>query len=182
MSAEVMKRCQGECGGEYPLIFFRRKTWHAKSTIYHSKCIACLQAANDKKKRPDRWPDKARDTIRRHAEKYDMSLDGFIEKYGWDIPRVAHLMKHASENTCSYCRDLYSEMGHGLADITMDIIDPRKEPYLETNAQPCCRTCNTRKGDRTPEEWAIILRCWRQYDRRMQKEALTRLPLWEAAE
>lgn len=188
VSAEPTKRCH-ECGEEYPLIFFRRDkkqlALHASSAQgYHAVCKACEQDRTDAKKRNNRWPTKASDTTRRHAEKYGMSPDIFSERYGWDVARIAHILKHASENTCCYCREPYHTMGHGPADVTMDIIDPRKEPYLETNVQPCCATCNRRKGDSTPEDWAVQLRCWRKHDRRkrqLMRDPMLRFPLWQAA-
>jgi hypothetical protein len=185
MSADVLKHCN-ECGEEYPLLFFRRnrKCRVSGASATRPKCIACEQDANDQKKRRDRWPDKARSTIIRHAEKYEMTPEQFTDKYGWTVRRIAHVMKHASDNTCVYCEEPYDTMGHGPADVTMDIIDPRKEPYLGTNAQPCCNTCNTRKGNKTPEEWAVILRCWRRHDRRkrlLQDDPMMRFPLWQAA-
>jgi 5-methylcytosine-specific restriction endonuclease McrA len=187
MSDELLKRCE-ECGDEHPLLFFRRAHYSAldasSAQRRHPKCIACEQDANDETKRKDRWTAKARDTIRRHAKKYGISPAVFMDKFGWDVPRVTHILKHASENTCCYCRDPYEAMGHGPADITMDIIDPRKEPYLDTNAQPCCATCNRRKGNRTPEEWSVILRCWRKHDQRKRlllADPMMRYPLWQAA-
>ena len=186
MTAEVLKRCSG-CGLEYPLIFFRRNRRtvpHASGTEErHPKCLRCEQDAVDGRKRGNRWPAKARATIKLHARKWRLSPEAFIEKYGWDIPRIAHILKHASENTCSYCREPYDTMGHGPADVTIDIIDPRREPFIEFNVQPCCATCNRRKGNKTPEEWAVILRCWRQADRQsrlIEKEPMVWSPLWQA--
>lgn len=178
-----------ECGEEYPLIFFRRDRSNTRRTsnasdVHRGRCLACDQDAVDESKQRDRWSIKARDTIRRHAQKYRMTPGVFSDTYGWDVERVAHILRHASVNTCCYCRGPYHTMGHGPADVTLDIIDPRKEPHLETNVQPCCATCNRRKGNRTPEDWAVILRCWRKHDRRkrlLQKDPMMRYPLWQAA-
>ena len=42
-------------------------------------------------------------------------------------------------------------MGHGLADITLDIIDRSQPPYYRTNTKWCCQSCNRKKSARTPE-------------------------------
>ena len=67
---------------------------------------------------------------------------------------MAHDLRHALDNTCAYCWFPYNEMGHGLDDVTVDIIDPKKDPYYHTNVQWCCRTCNSAKSTLPPELWA----------------------------
>jgi hypothetical protein len=52
-------------------------------------------------------------------------------------------------------------MTHGLADVTIDVIDPAKEPFYSTNTRPCCMTCNRAKHDMSPEDWAKRLLGWR---------------------
>jgi hypothetical protein len=47
-------------------------------------------------------------------------------------------------------------------------VDPAKEPYLETNTQPCCGTCNTSKSNSSPELWARKLRFWREWEDNQQ--------------
>lgn len=44
-------------------------------------------------------------------------------------------------------------MGHGLADITLDIQDPYRLPFYCTNTRWCCQDCNRDKGDMTPDEF-----------------------------
>lgn len=60
----MLKRCQGECGEEYPLVFFRRNKHsvsHASDTVsYRPICLACEQEAKDEDKRRDRWRDSAK--------------------------------------------------------------------------------------------------------------------------
>jgi hypothetical protein len=107
---------------------------------------------------------KARSTIKHHAMRYQITAAKMTEAYGWDIERVAHLLRHAYENTCIYCRRPYSSMRNGPSDVTMDIINPREAPYLETNTQPCCQTCNQSKSDSSPEMWARKLRFWREWE------------------
>ncbi len=44
-------------------------------------------------------------------------------------------------------------MGHGLADLTLDIQDPTRPPHYCTNTKWCCQTCNRDKGPMSPEEF-----------------------------
>jgi hypothetical protein len=103
---------------------------------------------------------KARDTIRRHTRRLGVGLTG---RYGWLALRIAELMKRSYEGACAYCMRPYRGMGHGLHDITLDVIDPRAAPYFATNVTFCCRTCNLEKGTMTPVQWAERLAYWREY-------------------
>jgi hypothetical protein len=149
--------CQ-TCGTTYPAdvaeMFFRRG-WSSRIRDERRRvCIGCEQTLRDERKRLCRAKTKAHDTIANHANKYGMRKADFARKYGWDADRIAHDVEHAYENTCNYCWRPYAEMEHGLADVTIDIVDPQKEPYYATNTKPCCRTCNTEKGPLNPEQWA----------------------------
>jgi hypothetical protein len=73
---------------------------------------------------------------------------------------VAHILEHAFDNTCVYCREPYKNMENAQWQVTIDIIDPRKAPYLATNVQPCCQTCNREKSNTDPELWARKLQAW----------------------
>lgn len=55
-------------------------------------------------------------------------------------------------STCQYC-------GVVAADLTLDHVLPRsrKGPTSWENVVACCRSCNARKRDRTPEEAGMIL-------------------------
>jgi hypothetical protein len=66
-------------------------------------------------------------------------------------------------NGCSYCHGAYAKMGHGLQDITLDIVDRSKEPYYGTNVKLCCGTCNKAKGDLPPWKWELKLSLWRRW-------------------
>jgi hypothetical protein len=74
-----------------------------------------------------------------------------IGVYGWDPARLAHDAEHQYGNGCNYCGHRYADMGHGLSDITLDVMDRAKPPYYRTNTKWCCQTCNRQKGDKTPE-------------------------------
>ena len=152
--------------------FFRRKRraiqmtpgLHISSPQFHGVCIGCETTSRTERKADDRWPEKARSTIQRHARRYKKSTNEFVRLYGWDTHRVAHLLKHAFDNTCVYCRKLYSGMQNSQWQVTMDIIDPRLPPHLETNTVPCCQTCNREKSNTPPELWARKLRMWARWE------------------
>ena len=113
------------------------------ATEFRPTCIGCEQTKRDEERHVDPFLAKARWTIRHHAEKYSMAPREFVANYGWDLERVAHLMRHAFDNTCVYCRRSYNSMLNGVRDVTMDIVDPARPPHLETNTTPCCQTCNS---------------------------------------
>lgn len=156
------------------VVGFRRNPGGRQARIhaYRAACIGCEQDARDADKQIDPFPAKARWTIRHHAMRYQMQAGEFVRNFGWDTDRVAHLLRHAFDNTCVYCRRPYSGMRNGPADVTMDIVDPDKAPFLETNTQPCCRTCNTEKSDLPPEMWARKLRFWREYEAHKQRRPI----------
>ena len=99
----------------------------------------------------DRWQVKARDCIRRHALRLQVDKSLLVGAYGWDPARLAHDAEFQYNNGCSYCGHQYREMGHGMADITLDIVDGTRPAYYRTNTKWCCQTCNRKKGDRGPE-------------------------------
>jgi len=87
-------------------------------------------------------------------------------RYGWDIDRMAHDLLHTHENTCPYCWQPFSEMEHGLADVTLDVVDPDAEPHYRTNTRWCCASCNREKGRTPPHDWAVKLACWERWRQR----------------
>jgi hypothetical protein len=132
------------------------------------QCIPCQQTRSDLRKRLRRSIRKAHSTISNHAKNYALTKRDFERKYGWNADRVAHDIDHAYENTCCYCQIPYVDMPHGLADVTIDIIDPAKEPFYSTNTRPCCGTCNRAKNKMNPEDWAKRLLGWRLWRERGQ--------------
>jgi hypothetical protein len=157
-------RCTGWFDQE---AFFRKKSDKRElhiSSLRHPVCIGCEITARTEDKKKDPWLEKARSTIQRHARKYKKTTKEFIRLYGWDTIRIAHILKHAFDNTCPYCREAYAGMPNSQWQVSVDIIDPTKPPFLETNTQPCCQTCNREKSDMPPELWARRLRCWAEYE------------------
>jgi 5-methylcytosine-specific restriction endonuclease McrA len=136
--------------------------------MYRATCIGCEQTNRDTKRHVDPFIAKARWTIRHHAARRGMKSPEFAASFGWDVHRVAHLLRHQYENTCTYCRRPYSSMLNGVRDITIDIINPANKPYLETNTTPCCQTCNSSKRDLPPDDWARKLKFWREYEANQQ--------------
>jgi hypothetical protein len=123
----------------------------------------------DKQKATDRFIEKAKQAIRGHARSRGIPLEQLRSEFGWTVERVAHLLRHAYENTCSYCFLPYASMPNGLAALTLDIIDPRKKPYLKTNVTTCCLTCNTAKHDMDPEAWERHQLDWGAWRRNQER-------------
>ena len=116
-----------------------------------SVCRPCHQTRRDKLKLVNRWAAKARDTIRRHAIRLGVPKEELITRYGWDPHRLAHDAEFQYNNGCNYCGGQYQDMGHGLSDISLDIVDPSAAPYYRTNSKWCCQTCNRKKSNRGPD-------------------------------
>jgi hypothetical protein len=131
-------------------------------------CRPCEQTGRDDRKRGDRWKVKARDTIRRHAVRLGVDKLDLIGRYGWEPTRLAHDAEFQYGNGCNYCGGEYAVMGHGLADITLDIQDPDKAPYYRTNTKWCCQTCNRKKGRLSPDEFEADRQMWAAWDRARQ--------------
>lgn len=158
------KTCK-RCGFRAP------EEWFVKSrkvtSIFASKntgenyrqtvCPMCQQEVRDKKKWSNRWIVKARNAIYNHAKKYGMKPQEFVDNFGWETAKVAHMMQHDYENSCSYCHHLFKNMGHGLRDITLDVIHPELPPYFQTNVIPVCQTCNSSKGKRDGTSFGLHL-------------------------
>jgi hypothetical protein len=154
-----------KCGTVYPVdiapLMFRRNSGVRRIRDTRSICIPCEQTRGDARKRLRRSIRKAHSTIGHHAKRFGLTKREFERRYGWTADRIAHDIEHAHDNTCCYCQQPYADMAHGLADVTIDIIDPAKEPFYSTNTRPCCMTCNRAKSDMSPEDWAKRLLGWR---------------------
>jgi hypothetical protein len=128
-------------------------------------CRPCQQTARDQRKLRNRWAVKARDVIRRHAIRLEITKQDLIDRYGWDPDRLAHDAEFQYGNGCNYCGHQYSEMGHGLADISLDIMDRTAAPYYRSNTKWCCQTCNRQKGDKSPEWFEINRQVYEAWQR-----------------
>jgi hypothetical protein len=161
------KKCR-KCGRESDeeAFFSKNRIIRLSGEVYittRSVCIGCELSARNEPTLEARALRKVYNSATHHAAKYKMSTANFCKKYGWDQKRMAYDVLHAHENTCAYCWFEYAKMGHGLDDVTLDIIDPDGEPYYHTNVRWCCRTCNLEKSTLPPEIWARRLIEWRNW-------------------
>lgn len=143
----------------------RRGQMHLAAQPRHVTCIACELTTRTQEKIRDRWRSKANDTISRHAKRLGITRHRLITEFGWHPDLIAHDLEHAYSNSCCYCDGGYAEMPNGLADLTIDVIDPGAPPYYRTNAQPCCATCNREKHQTPPHLWAAKLAGWDRWKR-----------------
>jgi hypothetical protein len=127
------------------------------------RCVGCRQTEGDRIKQGNRFLAKARSTLKRHAAKYGQPIEDFAVRFNWSVRQLAHDMEFQYGNGCSYCHGNYQKMGHGLQDITVDIVDRTRDPYYGTNVKLCCGTCNKAKGDLPPWKWELKLSLWRRW-------------------
>jgi hypothetical protein len=179
--------CYGECGEYYPASAFRKNHVEAHACASRKRtCKRCEQTKRDKLKRANRWKVKAATTIRNHARKYGMSRQEFEETYGWNPDRLARDLENTYEHgLCpGECGDPFKDMGHGLADITVDIIDRRIAPVYPSNVRLICSTDNRSKGQTPPEEMGeriIINQKWKAAMQRVKADPFMALPLYRHA-
>jgi hypothetical protein len=165
----VTKKECARCGGLFDAeAFFGRNHARYAYLARHAVCLGCQQSARDTEKARDRWPAKVRDTIRRHARQLGVTVGVLVKEFGWQFDRLLHDVQHAYRNGCPYCRESFAGMGHGFADITLDIVEPTQDPRYTINTKWVCATCNREKG-RTPAElWDRKLAAWDEWERQQQ--------------
>lgn len=176
MSEAKTKTCS-KCGGNYDAaVFFRRNDLAYTPARSGSRpiCIGCEQNDRDETKRRNRWLTKARDALRGHARKLGFTTSELADTYGWSTERMAHEAEHAYDNGCPECGDSFRDMGHGLADITLDVIDPQSPPIYGMNTRWICMTCNRAKGRTSLALRAAKHLAWAQW--REQQERLSADP------
>jgi len=185
-----MKTCK-RCGGIYPLVFFRRNPDDRLRATAVARtrdiCIGCELTARTTAKKRNRPREKARRTLDAHADKYIKqgladSRKQFAAQYGWNLDQMAHDIDFVYGNGCPYCHRPFSEMEHGLADVTLDVINPDLPPYYETNCRWVCTTCNREKGKTDPALWGQKLQAWKQWRElaaRREQDIYAGLPLFE---
>ncbi len=186
-----MRACR-KCNGEYSDRFFQahKNLQRAAASYKDLICIGCQQSDRDTKKRASRPREKARRTIRTHAEKYvrlgiAKTTEEFIDRFGWDIDLIAHQIDHAYQNGCAYCHEMFSEMGNGLADVTLDIINPEALPFYNTNTKWVCGTCNRAKKRKSPNEWEeriYDMKLWEKQQKKLNLNPYAGLPIFEDLE
>ena len=176
MNHFTTRRC-AKCKGEYDEEAFFRvnpdSRLRANASARRFVCIGCELTARTEEKEQNRWRVKARDSIRRHAAKYHLDPAEFGQRYRWSLDQIEHDLKHAYENGCSYCKKPYKGMVHGLADITIDVVQPRELPFYDVNVKCCCQTCNREKSKMPSELWARKLIAWDYWEaNRLRRDAL----------
>jgi len=116
---------------------WRVKAWRTIELHTH----ACM---NEYRRSPQAFPS------------WDGNYVTFAKIYGWAPGLIAGEMKAAYEGPCRSCGVCFREMGHGRGDLTVDIIDPNQEPFYQYNTRLVCRSCNSRKGARRPDDEARL--------------------------
>jgi len=96
------------------------------------------------------WRRKARDSVRSHSLRSRLSIHDFRLRYGWKYDEIAVGMRAEYETgQCPYCHDPYKSP----EDVTVDVLDPNREPFYKTNTKFCCMSCNSAKRNLPPMEW-----------------------------
>ena len=183
----IFRRCS-RFPGEYPEQFFRRhrsplNAFRGNEPL-HYVCIGCELTERTEKKRANRWIVKANSTLRRHAKRFEISISDMITRYGWNVDRIAHELEHHYNNGCSNCGRSYRSMGHGLADVTIDIFDRTALPVYGHNTRIICQTCNREKGTLSVEDNAaksIGWRLWEETQKQLEKRNTFGLALFDHA-
>ncbi len=190
-----MRTCK-RCNGEFSDSFFKSLVYEktSDSRCYQKKyeykrlvCEGCFQKDRTTAKRTNRPKEKARRTIRSHVEKYIKlgaveNTEEFIERFSWYIDQIAHDIEHAYKNGCAYCHELFSGMGNGLVDVTLDIINPKEPPYYKTNTKWVCNTCNNAKKGKSPQEWEERMysyKLWKKQQEKLNHNPYAGLPMFD---
>lgn len=164
------------CNGRYPMVGFYTASSSIRTRTYKSwVCRLCRQTVNDRRKSENRFRDKTTSVIRREGRRLadpDRLGGPLIEApgdlvsiYGWTADRLERLLRHAFEGECIGCEAEFDEMPHGLANLTLDIREPDQPPWLESNVQFLCATCNKTKQRLSGPEWGEYLhyvRLWKE--------------------
>lgn len=84
---------------------------------------------------------------------------------------MARSAEHAYLGDCDHCGVPYAGMAHGLADMTLDVIDRTADPVFGVNTQWMCMTGNRQKSTLTMAEWSRECRDSRRW--RLARSAAT---------
>lgn len=151
--------------------FFRIAVRADGTTYLRGVCKMC---ESKRRHSQDIWKRKAQRTIAYHRlrslEEYQTAPEKFpnwdgryetwAPTYGWFMEKLARQMEAAFEGVCTICGAPYKgdpskgikPMGHGRADMTLDMINRASEPFYADNTRYVCLTCNSRKGANTLDE------------------------------
>jgi hypothetical protein len=157
----AMKTCK-QCGLAKPTDEFRIKTptvrRGATPKVYRAQiCKVCEVTNHDRARELDPYRPAFAQRRRDHASRYGHTVKD-LERMGWDTERRSIEMRAQYENGfCPNCIEtaehgvkvhFFRDMSHGLADLTIDRINPDLPPIWPGNIQWLCGTCNKRKRDR----------------------------------
>lgn len=175
------------CGGRYHAVAFRvSRALSCASTRRSSVCVWCEFEPRQAIKDARRAIVKAQRTIRTHAAKYIKkglcgSVEQFVKDFCWDAKQMAHDIEHAFANGCPYCRVQFASMHGGLHNVSLDVINPETPPFYGSNTKWVCKTCNSMKGDLSPEDWGQKLsdrQSWERQQKLISKNKWAVFPLF----
>lgn len=179
MSSVAQRQCK-QCRLIEREEFFRviaKHDQHVGHNYRRAKCKLCSQTDKDARKSANRFLPKVTSTRRHHADRFGMTAQSLETNYGWRSVDMAHDLERASTTICPYCRDPFTSMGHGLRDITLDIVNPDLPPDYRTNCRWVCSTCNSAKQRMPPDLWGEYL-LYADRWRKRQKE-LVAMPKYQ---
>ena len=163
--SEIAYRTCSRCRGTFDEeAFFNRKHGGERVNPHSTICIGCENTEKDRRKNENRWREKVATCRRREGKKLGYSTADLESRFRWELDRMAYDAEHTYQNTCPYCWRPFEEMGHGLADLTLDIVDVDQQPHYGINTRWCCATCNSEKQRTPPEMWGRKLAAWRQWE------------------
>lgn len=158
-----LRTCK-QCGLVKPIEEFRisRRSSRRDVTpiVYRvTTCKVCEVTNHDRARELNPYRPAFAQRRRAHASRYGYTIKE-LEKLGWDSERRPIEMQATYENGfCPNCIEtadgkvrvhFFRDMSHGLADLTIDRINPDLPPIWPGNIQWLCATCNKRKRDRDP--------------------------------
>lgn len=167
-----MKTCK-RCGKTKPLDEFRIDVTNRRELtpkIYRKTlCKVCEVEVRLERKHENRYLDAFKQRRRSHARTTGCGVSQ-LKAMGWDDTRRPREMQAQYENGfCPGCIEddgtvhYYRDMTQGLAELTIDIIDPEQPPVWPGNVQWLCMTCNRRKQRRSGLEDGlerVMVRQW----------------------
>lgn len=128
--------------------------------------MGCEQTTRDERKQRDRMLQKIRDTTSRHARKFGITRERLMHHYGWTVEKLkSDALEHYERKGCSYCEKAFLK-GQTMNDLTLDIVDPTKEPFYSFNVKWICNACNRMKQLASPVVFAIRLAMWKRWHAR----------------
>ncbi len=125
-------------------------------------CVGCRSEQMMEWQRAHAERTKAISTTNSHATRAGMPVSEFAERYGWDYAQMEDDIKAAfAVGVCPECERPYDTIHPGLPALSIDIVDPEKDPTYGENTRWVCRMCNSSKQRATPQLWEERKQGWR---------------------